>query len=178
MFLSNFIGFAVGYFNKYKRLNLSFIRRISPSKFKLNSLWNMKIIIDCLSFNRQNDNEKLVLSRNGAINGMSQTHWKDMHILFFWVGYIVIDCARKLRFEKKQKQCTQRIPLVTHDDLYDRKASYKVKRYFCLLFMNNGDIVNYRYPTELCRRYLYQVKKSNIIYICYIIRQRVSKKVY
>ena len=165
MFLSNLIGFTVEYFNKYKRLNFSFIRGrgISPSKFKLNSLWNMKIAIDCLLFNRQNDNEKLVLSRNGAINGMSQTHWKDMHILFFWVCYIFIDCSRKLRFEKKQKKCIQRIQLVTHDGLYDGKAFYKVKRCFCLLFMNDGNIVNYQYPTEQCRRYLYQVKKCNII---------------
>ena len=45
-------------------------------------------------------------------------------------------------FEKKQKSCVKRIPLVTDDALYDRKAFYTVKIVFYSSSMNDGAFIN------------------------------------
>ena len=45
-------------------------------------------------------------------------------------------------FEKKQKSCVKRIPLVTDDALYDRKAFYTVKIVFYSSSINDGAFIN------------------------------------
>ena len=66
-----------------------------------------------------------------AFNGIMQTPKKEVHFFFFSVCYIVLNCSWQLiMFDKKQKKCVKRIHLVTDDDLYDRKAFYKVKIVF------------------------------------------------
>ena len=58
----------------------------------------------------------------------------------------------------KSKKSCKRIHLVTDDGLYDQKAFYKVEIVFYLSSMNDFEFINCYYPTEPCRRYLYQVE--------------------
>ena len=72
-----------------------------------------------------------------------QTPKKEVHIFFFSVCCITFNCSWQLiMFEKKQKSCVKRIPLVTDDALYDRKAFYTVKIVFYSSSMNDGAFIN------------------------------------
>ena len=58
---------------------------------------------------------------------------------------LLINSWQLIIFDKKQESCVKRIHLVTNNDLYDRKAFYKVKNVFSSFSMNDAEFINHKY---------------------------------
>ena len=60
--------------------------------------------------------------------------------------------------------------ILPDNGLYDRKAFYKVKNCFNLLFTNDGDFINYKYFSDH-KWFIYRVK----IYKCICLKEVENK---
>ena len=78
-----------------------------------------------------------------AINIITQTTLIEMHFFSFFQS-VAMSLIAHDNYDsiKKQKRCIICIHLITDDGLYDRKALYKVKNCFYLLFMIDNEFIN------------------------------------